>query len=177
MIPPPPPAPQATTPNRPTWTPPADPPNPPPLSPLPEPPLLLGGGVASKSEETSPPCLGGSSRGASISVALYATKMEKSFSLALVVEAHPKKGGMGAEHLGTIMYFSVLCAHTSMARPCTNAIQCLEWGLEFKCAWTRSWAHGRNMRKIGMTQQPQKIGTMWCALGPPNPSMGGHRRA
>ena len=71
-------SPPFTTPNRPTWTPPpTDPPDrpPPPPSPLPEPPsnappppppppplgafgpLLLGGGVASKSEGTAPPCM------------------------------------------------------------------------------------------------------------------------
>ena len=69
-------APPPTTPNRPTWTPPppTDPPDrppphrpslnpPPPMPPPPPPPLgafgplLLGGGVASKSEGTAPPCL------------------------------------------------------------------------------------------------------------------------
>ena len=66
MCPPPP-----TTPNLPTWTPPPNRPsqpprpprpslNPPPL-PMPPPlgafgPLVLGGGVAYRSEETSPPC-------------------------------------------------------------------------------------------------------------------------
>ena len=67
--PPPPPPPPLTTPNRPTWTPPQPtlPTAPPPPSPLPQPPpsnappprgpsahFYLGGGVAHKSEETSP---------------------------------------------------------------------------------------------------------------------------
>ena len=66
--PPPPGPPPLTTPNLPTWTPPPNRPplNPPPPLPMPPPPpppplgafgpLLLGGGVAYRSEETSPPC-------------------------------------------------------------------------------------------------------------------------